>query len=49
MNMGEIIKKERLKNGWTQEELGDKLDFTKSMIAKYENGHVEKMKRSKIE
>ena len=49
MDMGAIIKRERLKREWTQEQLGEKLGITKSMVAKYENGHVANMKRSKIE
>ena len=47
--MGEIIKENRLKQGFTQEELAQKLGLQKSAIAKYENGRVQNIKRSVIQ
>ena len=38
------IKKCRLENNLTQEELAEKLGLKKSAVAKYENGRVEKYK-----
>lgn len=43
------IKKCRLENNLTQEELAEKLGLKKSAVAKYENGRVENIKRSTIE
>lgn len=43
------IKKCRLENNLTQEELAEKLGLKKSAIAKYEHGRVENIKRSTIE
>ena len=48
MGMGDKIKQQRLKLGYTQEELAQKLGLQKSAIAKYENGRVENIKRSVI-
>lgn len=49
MSMGKIIKKLRLANGMTQEELGQKLGVKKAAVQKYENGIIENIKRSTIE
>lgn len=49
MTMGEIIRKLRLANGMTQEELGTKLGVQKSAIRKYESGLVENIPRSSIQ
>lgn len=38
MKVGEIIKSERLKNGLSQRELGEKVEMSQQMIAQYENG-----------
>lgn len=48
MSMAQRIKEERLKKGWTQEQLAEHLGVQKSAIAKYENGRVENIKRSTI-
>ena len=48
MGMAERIKERRIFMGYTQEELGEKLGLQKSVIAKYENGRVENIKRSVI-
>lgn len=48
MCMADRIKERRLKMGYTQEELANKLGLQKSAIAKYENGRVENIKRSVI-
>lgn len=49
METGEMIKKLRIQNHWTQEQLGEKLGVQKSAIAKYEKGRVENLKRSTIQ
>jgi repressor LexA len=49
MEMGERIKMLRKINGFSQEELAQKLELKNSAIQKYENGTVENIKRSKIE
>ena len=49
MITGDIIKKLRLQNNLTQEELGEIIGVKKSAIAKYESGRVENLKRSSIE
>lgn len=49
METGEMIKKLRMQNHWTQEQLGEKLGVQKSAIAKYEKGRVENLKRSTIQ
>lgn len=48
MEMAERIKERRKAMGYTQTELGEKLDLKASAIAKYENGRVENIKRSTI-
>jgi len=47
--MGERIKRLRLSNGLTQEELGNRIGLKRAAINKYEKGNVENMKRSTIE
>ncbi|MGV0031007.1 S24 family peptidase [Latilactobacillus curvatus] len=47
--MGERIKHLRLSNGFTQEELGNRIGLKRAAINKYEKGNVENMKRSTIE
>lgn len=47
-SMGARIKELRTAAGLTQEELGAKLGLQKSVIAKYENGRVENLKRATI-
>lgn len=47
-SMGNRIRRLRIENGFTQEELGEKVGLQKSAIAKYEKGNVENMKRSMI-
>ena len=49
MDTGDIIKSLRERNGWTQEELGEKVGVKKSAVAKWENGRVENLKRNMIE
>lgn len=44
-----MIKKLRMQNHWTQEQLGEKIGVQKSAIAKYEKGRVENLKRSTIQ
>ena len=48
MSMAKRIKEERIKKGWTQEQLANQLGVQKSAIAKYENGRIENIKRSTI-
>lgn len=48
MNVGELIKKERLAKGMTQEELAEKVGVKKSAVAKWENGRVSEIKRSNL-
>lgn len=48
MCMADRIKERRIAMNLTQEELAKKLGLQKSAIAKYENGHVENIKRSVI-
>lgn len=48
MNIGEKIKELRLKNGYTLEELGDKVGVGKSTVRKWENGMISNMRRDKI-
>lgn len=38
MNIGENLRKMRLNRGMSQEELGNAVGMTKSMISQYENG-----------
>ena len=46
--MGEIIKRLRIENDMTLEELGDKVGVGKSAVRKWENGIIANMKRDKI-
>ncbi|WP_348922036.1 helix-turn-helix domain-containing protein [Enterococcus rotai] len=48
-SMGDRIKRLRIANNMTQEELGDKVGLKRAAINKYEKGNVENMKRSVIE
>lgn len=48
METGDIIKRLRTREGFTQEQLGEKLGLQKSAIAKYESGRVENLKRPTI-
>lgn len=48
MDVGSIIKAERMKKGMTQEELAEKVGVKKSAVAKWENGRVSEIKRSNI-
>ncbi len=49
MNIGERIKKIRLKKNLTQDELALKINTTKQTIYKYENGIITNIPSSKIE
>ena len=51
MKTGELIKTNRQRIGYTQEELGNALEpkVQKSAVAKWENGRVENIKRSHIQ
>ena len=49
MEIGEKIKKARLRKGMTQQELGDIVGVQKSAIAKYESGRVVNIKRSTLQ
>lgn len=49
VNIGNIIKKARIKKGLTQEELGKMVGVQKSAIAKYENGRIVNIKRSTLQ
>jgi len=48
LEIGEIIKTERIKKGMTQEELAEKVGVKKSAVAKWENGRVSEIKRSNL-
>lgn len=48
MDIGSLIKAERLKKGMTQEELAEKVGVKKSAVAKWENGRVSEIKRSNL-
>lgn len=48
MNIGEIIKIERMKKGMTQDELAEKVGVQKSAVAKWENGRVSEIRRSNL-
>ncbi|KJJ77886.1 MULTISPECIES: XRE family transcriptional regulator [Clostridia] len=47
-NMGNIIKKLRIENNMTLEQLGDKVGVGKSTVRKWENGMIANMRRDKI-
>lgn len=48
MDIGQKIKYARIKKGYTQEELGQRLGVQKSAVAKYESGRVVNIKRSTL-
>lgn len=48
MDVGEIIKTERMKKGMTQDELAQKVGVQKSAVAKWENGRVAEIKRTNL-
>ena len=48
MDIGAIIKAERIKKGMTQEDLAEKVGVKKSAVAKWENGRVSEIKRSNL-
>lgn len=48
MNIGKIIRDARIKNGYTQEQLGEIMGVQKSAIAKWENGRVVNIKRENL-
>ena len=48
MDVGQRIKKLRLENEMSQEELGNKIGVKRAAINKYENGTVVNLKRSTI-
>lgn len=48
MNMGEIIKMLRLREGMSQEELGERIGVKRAAVMKYEKGNVENLKHSTI-
>ena len=47
--MGDRIRSLRKKSGMTQEELGEKLGVSKTIVNRYESGTIENIKRSSIE
>ena len=47
-NMGNIIKRLRIENNMTLEQLGDKVGVGKSTVRKWENGMIANMRRDKI-
>ena len=49
MNIGQEIKRLRLENKMTLEQLGDKCGVGKSTVRKWENGMIKDMRRDKIE
>lgn len=49
MTMGERIKMLRTRQGWSQEELGQKLGVKNAAVYKYENGLVVNLKRTTIQ
>jgi transcriptional regulator with XRE-family HTH domain len=49
LEIGQKIKKARLKKGLTQQELGAIVGVQKSAIAKYESGRVVNIKRSTLQ
>lgn len=48
MDVGFLIKQNRLAKGMTQEELAEKVGVKKSAVAKWENGRVSEIKRSNL-
>lgn len=48
LKIGELIKSARTERGLTQEELGRLVGVQKSAVAKWENGRVSEIKRSKL-
>lgn len=48
MDVGDRIRKLRLSIDMTQEELGEALGVQKSVVAKYENGKVQNIKRTTL-
>lgn len=48
-NTSKRIKELRLKKGLTMEQLAEKLNVSKSAIAKWENGYVDNMRQDKIQ
>lgn len=47
--IGQKIKEARLKNGLTQQDVGDALGVTKAAVARWENGVVKNIKRDKLQ
>lgn len=47
--IGQKIKEARLKNGLTQQDLGNALGVTKAAVARWENGVVKNIKRDKLQ
>jgi len=48
LDVGFLIKQNRLAKGMTQEELAEKVGVKKSAVAKWENGRVSEIKRSNL-
>lgn len=49
LKIGRILKERRTYLGYTQQEIADKLNVTKSAVSKWESGNVEQMGRSTIQ
>lgn len=49
LKIGKILKERRTYLGYTQQEIADKLNVTKSAVSKWESGGVEQMGRSTIQ
>ena len=49
IKIGEIIKSKRIENGYTQQDIANLLNVTKSAVSKWESGGVEQMGRSTIQ
>ena len=49
IQIGKILKERRTYLGYTQQEIADKLNVTKSAVSKWESGGVEQMGRSTIQ